>query len=99
MKSLLLLQEAKEDLAVAVQWYEERQAGLGRRLTASVRDVLARIRENPRAFPVVWRTDTRRAMTKRFPYGVFFVESETKIIVLRIFHLRSNVEGRLSESG
>ena len=47
--------------------------------------LLQSIQHQPLAYPIVHR-DTRRALTSRFPFGVFYrVESEF-IVVLAIMH-------------
>lgn len=32
--------------------------------------------------------ELRRALTRRFPYGVFYIVEETKIIVFAVFHAK-----------
>ena len=82
---LLLRPEAEADLAEAYEWYEQRRAGLGHSLLLSVEATLASIQENPSLFPVVHR-NIRRALIRRFPFGVYYlIEGET-VVVLAVFH-------------
>lgn len=67
---LLVRPEADADLDHARSWYEEQALGLGREFVEVVDAALASITRNPLAYPIV-RKVTRRALTKRFPYGVF----------------------------
>jgi plasmid stabilization system protein ParE len=83
--SLLVRPEAQADLAEAQRWYEERAIGLGREFVEAVDDVLARVLKNPLAYPVV-RSIARRALTKRFPYGVLFLVEKDIVVVLAILH-------------
>jgi toxin ParE1/3/4 len=64
---------AEADVAEAAQWYNERQVGLGEKFVREVDQAIGRILENPFAFPVILRRhEVRRALTKRFPYRIFF---------------------------
>jgi plasmid stabilization system protein ParE len=65
--------------------FEERASGLGREFVETVDEILASITKNPLAFPVV-RNIIRRGLTKRFPYGVFFVLAEETVVVLAVLH-------------
>ena len=49
--------------------------------------VFQRIRANPDAYPVTYR-GTRRALIRRFPYGVIFVPlaQQDCIVVLAVLH-------------
>jgi toxin ParE1/3/4 len=60
-------------LAKAAQWYNQRQPGLGEKFIREVDRAIARVLENPLAFPVILRRhEVRRVLTKRFPYRIFF---------------------------
>ena len=77
--------EAEADLAEAFAWYEERRPGLGDRFLLSVEAVLAAIERYPESFPVVY-AQVRRALLRRFPYGVFYTVKESAVVVLAVFH-------------
>ncbi len=77
--------EALDDLLAAFQWYEERQPQLGREFMGAVEDELQRMSSNPRAYQRL-RGPVRRAITRHFPYGIFFVENEARITVLAVLH-------------
>ncbi len=69
---LILRQEAERDLAEAYRWYREIMPGLGSDFLEVVERALESIVENPVRFPVTYR-EVRRALMRRFPYGIFFV--------------------------
>ncbi len=50
---------------------------------------LAHIEDNPQQFPVVHR-DKRRALLKRFPYGLYFRIESTSAVVVGCFHGHRN---------
>ena len=85
--------EAARDLEEAAHWYEEQRKGLGSAFMLSIEASLASIKRNYESFPIVCGS-TRRALTKRFPYGVFFEIEEAEIIVLAIFHLCRDPKSR-----
>ena len=84
-QKLILRQEAEQDLAESHAWYEERVPGLGADFLASVEQALKSVQENPSQFPLIYR-DIRRALIRRFPYGVFFAFSDQRISVLAVMH-------------
>jgi len=59
----------------------------------SVEATLSRIRRNPKQFPIV-DGNTRRALLKRFPYGVFYEIEESTIILTAVFHAKRNPRDR-----
>ena len=77
---------AQDDLRQATEWYDE-QGGLGGQFVDAVDELLMSISDNPRRFSVVHR-DVRRALLRRFPYGVFFREQPDAIRVIAVVHLR-----------
>jgi toxin ParE1/3/4 len=46
---------AEADIAEAAHWYDDRQPGLGEVFVNEVDRALARVLENPLAFPVIYR--------------------------------------------
>jgi plasmid stabilization system protein ParE len=45
------------------------------------------IERTPFQFPLVYK-NVRRALTRRFPYQIFFVAEEERVVVLAVFHAR-----------
>jgi plasmid stabilization system protein ParE len=89
MSQLKLRPEAEAELVEAFAWYEDQRKGLGLDLLLSVEATLEKIRRHPETFPVV-RQQVRRALLKRFPYGIFYVKEGAQISVIAIFHARRN---------
>jgi len=54
---------------------------------------LAHIEDNPQQFPVV-RRDKRRALLKRFPYGLYFRLESTSAVVVGCFFTGTEIQGR-----
>jgi plasmid stabilization system protein ParE len=77
--------EARDDIEQASTWYERQRPGLGDNFLEQVLDALDRIAENPETYPVVHR-QTRRAVLRRFPFGVFYRVEVDAIVVIAIMH-------------
>ena len=88
-RRLILRPEAEAEMTDAFDWYEERVPGLGGEFLICVDAVLNSILRNPLQFPRVHR-NARRAITRRFPYEVFFVEDNERVVVLSVFHAKRN---------
>jgi toxin ParE1/3/4 len=84
---LRLRPEARLDLEAAARWYEAQEPGLGRRFLEEVRQAFRRIQSNPEASGSGYR-NTRRALIRRFPYGVIYlpVPERDTIVVLAVLH-------------
>ena len=54
-----------------------------------VQSVLAGLAEKPLRYPVVHR-NIRRALVRRFPYGVFYTLIEDEVLVVACFHSKRN---------
>ena len=84
---IIIRQEAEADITDAAIWYHGQQTGLGGEFLAEVEAVLAAAALNPARYPRLRRRpDVRRALTKRFPYRIFFVRRQSEIVVFRVLH-------------
>jgi len=84
---LIIRPQAEAELAEAFGWYEEQLAGLGAEFLLSVDACFNAIARNPRQYPVVHK-NIRRALTRRFPYEVFFIAGDEDVVVLAVFHAK-----------
>ncbi len=94
-RTLVLSTKSEEDLAEAVDWYNRIRPGLGDGLLLCVEQANDRILNYPEAFPVIL-LGVRRALVRRYPYGVFFRVRSKRVEVEAIFHLRIDPD-RLSD--
>jgi plasmid stabilization system protein ParE len=86
-RKLIIRPEAEADLSEAFEWYETRVTGLRLEFIRTVDSLFNSIIRNPQAYPVVYKT-ARRALTRKFPYEVFFLVDADRVIVVAIFHAR-----------
>ena len=78
-----LTSEAKGDLFDAVDYYEDKERGLGRRL----RDEVASILNTVASAPYLWRERSagyRRVNCPVFPYYIAYVIREDNLVVVAI---------------
>ena len=77
--------EAEADVADAARWYEEQRPGLGAEFLDEVLRTFSSISEHPDLCPRVYG-EIRRALTRRFPFGVFYLCDESEQVVLAVMH-------------
>jgi plasmid stabilization system protein ParE len=82
---VVFTQAARAELIDAQDWYEAEAPGLGRRFRAEIDTAVQRMADNPRQFPVVFKT-LRRARAKKFPYALFFLIEPDTLLVVACFH-------------
>jgi toxin ParE1/3/4 len=92
VKPIRVETEAKRELAAAIAWYEQRREGLGREFLAELDALLAAVARDPARFPPYPRVDpelgVRRALPRRFPYAVAFMDLGSVIRVIAVAHER-----------
>jgi plasmid stabilization system protein ParE len=86
-RKLILRPEAEAELAEAIDWYEVRGKGLGADFMRAVDAAMAAIERNPERYQII-KGQVRRAVLRRFPYGLIYVASQQDITVLACFHGR-----------
>lgn len=79
--------EAERELREAVEYYEDIGAGLGYDLSIEVYSAIQRAVAYPRAWPVL-DGEIRRALVRRFPYGVLYAEQEGTLLIVAVMNLR-----------
>src|SRR5689334_17888871 len=77
--------EAQQEIQEAYQWYKNKQPGLGRDFLLALDERFATIERDPTAYPVVYK-EVRRALLRRFPYGLYYIIDRMTIVVLACFH-------------
>jgi toxin ParE1/3/4 len=92
VKSVRVEPDAKQELAAAARWYEQRREALGRELLAEIDGTLVAIARTPSRFPLYPRADPelgiRRVLVPRFPYALAFIDLGAVIRVVAVAHER-----------
>ncbi len=86
---IIIRPEAESDLHDAFNWYEERVKGLGANFLLNVEAAIELILRTPEAFTPIYK-NTRRALVRKFPFGIHYLLDKNKIIVLAVFHVKRN---------
>lgn len=82
-RTLFVEPGAEADIEDGCGWYEERQSGLGRRFIEEPDTTFQRLVENPALYQEVL-PEIRRAVTRTFPYLVFFTHNALAVHVLAV---------------
>lgn len=88
-RTLIIRPEAEAEMAEAHDWYEERVSGLGADFLVSADACFNSILRNPYMYPQVYKS-ARKALLRRFPYQVLFVEEKEQVTILAVFHAKRN---------
>jgi len=83
--------EAREELLNAIDYYEDKQKGLGRRFNEVVNQTMTNILSFPESFPVIY-DNKRKAAIKHYPY-ILIYEYEVRdnvVYILSVFHTRQD---------
>ena len=81
------LEPAQAELDEAVDYYNERQAGLGDDLATEVEEAIGRILRNPSGSPKI-SANTRRCRVGRFLYALIYQVRSEGILIVAVMHLR-----------
>ena len=79
--------EARTDLLDIFHWYQEQRPGLGFDFKLCVDEVFSKLQKHPTIYKKVYQ-DIRRAVTQRFPFGVFYIIENNNVIILAVLHAR-----------
>ncbi len=79
--------EAEEEFKAAVDYYEDRETGLGYDFSAEVFTTIQNIVSHPTAWPVI-EEDVRRSLVNRFPYCILYSVEQFGAFILAVMHLR-----------
>mgnify|MGYP000679926731 CR=1 FL=1 len=89
MKNITIRKDAELDIDDAYRWYETNKDGLGDKFLENLTESFRKMKEFPKIYPTVHR-NIRRAFVRKFPYGIFYLESEESTIVVAVMHAKKN---------
>ena len=84
-REVVVRSEAERDIRDARRWYATISPVLGEQFLEAVDQAITSSADKPRAFPVIYRS-LRRVLLRKFPYALFFVAEETRVIVVGVLH-------------
>jgi len=78
--------DAEIDLEDAAKWYEKQRRGLGGGdFLDQVQHTWNTMEETPFLYPVVHR-NTRRALTRRFPFAIYYRIKYDAVVIIAVMH-------------
>jgi plasmid stabilization system protein ParE len=88
-RKIFVRSQAEADMAAAATWYDQQNPGLGTEYLRAVDVCIASVARNPAMYATVYRS-VRRALLRRFPYGLFFITTNENIIIIACLHGKQN---------
>ena len=89
MTRFIVRPAAAADIDEAYLWYEGQRPGLGNEFLVAAQAMIDAIAEHPYRYPVI-RRNTRRALFRRFPYGLYYRIYDEVVVVVACMHGRRN---------
>ena len=84
--NVLFHPDAESELNTAIDYYEAVENGLGFDFSLEIVSTIGRIIDFPKAWLVI-EGEIRRALVKRFPYGILYAEDQHNIFIIAVMHL------------
>jgi plasmid stabilization system protein ParE len=80
--------EAEREFAEAVDFYDEREPGVGQRFAQELRAFFKTVCDNPERFRFASRLTRKARLPKPWPYSVYFVmkRETSEVIISTIWH-------------
>ncbi|MCD4750399.1 MAG: type II toxin-antitoxin system RelE/ParE family toxin [Thermoanaerobaculales bacterium] len=88
-RSLVVRRRAEVQAAVARDWYDDQLEGLGDQFLDELEAAMVRARDNPLHYQRT-HLEIRRVLLRRFPYSLFFVAEDDRVVVLAVLRQSEN---------
>lgn len=85
MIHLEFLPEAREDITLALRYYEELSPSIARQFIDDIDTALIRAQQFPSGYPLIYH-DLRQALSGKFPYRIFYQLIDDSLIVFAVLH-------------
>jgi len=81
---------AKDDIEIAILWYEKQRIGLGFEFFDCIKESEKLIQNQPKMYAISY-SFYRGCVVKRFPFSIYYtIENEEEIVVHSVFDNRKN---------
>jgi len=84
-REIIVRLDAQIEVQEAFQYYQDKSEGLGFEFMRSVDAALQSVKRNPLAFQKTYK-EARRVLLRKFPYALFYIAEENRIVVIACFH-------------
>ena len=85
IQEIIVRREAQFDVQEAFDYYEEKSKGLGLEFMRSMDAALQSVKRNPTSYQKIYK-EPRRLLLRKFPYALFYLVEETRVIVIAVLH-------------
>ena len=85
VEEIIVHREAQLEVQAAFNYYEEKSKGLGFEFMRSLDAALQSVKRNPNSYQKIYK-ETHRILLRKFPYAIFYLVEETRIIVIAVLH-------------
>ena len=82
---ILLRRAAEIEILEAFIWYEEQFENLGFEFLQKLDEAVLPLRRHPQSYQIIHK-NIRRVLLRKFPYGIFYIVENDKIIILACLH-------------
>ena len=82
---IIVRREAQLEVQKAFQYYQDKSEGLGFEFMRSLDAALQSVKRNPLAYQKIYKK-ARRILLRKFPYALFYIAEENRIVVIACFH-------------
>ena len=89
--SVRLRTRALRDVRQIRNWYRKIDPTVEERFVLSLNEGLDKIEQRPFSYQIIHR-NTRRVILVKFPYSIFYVIQDSRVIVIAIIHHKKNPE-------
>ena len=89
IRKLIVRQKAEQQASLARDWYDEQLDGLGNQFIGELETAILSAHRNPLHYQILHRK-MRRVLLRRFPYSLFFVAEETRVVILAVLRQSEN---------
>jgi plasmid stabilization system protein ParE len=91
---VVIEEEAEREFEAAVDFYDNREPGLGQRFGRELQAFFKHVSEDPERFRFVSRLTRKAALPQPWPYSVYFVVKKEirQVIISTIWHGARNPE-------
>lgn len=88
MFQVLIEEEAEREFAEVVDFYDEREPGVGQRFAQELRAFFKVVCNDPERFPLASRLTRKAKMPRPWPYSVYFVikRETSEVVISAIWH-------------
>lgn len=85
---VVIEEEAELEFAEAVDFYDQREPGVGQRFAQELRAFFKTVCDDPERFPLASRLTRKAKLPKPWPYSVYFaIKRETsEVVISTIWH-------------